>query len=143
VRHAEGRAFIARQAPASWDAIVIDAFVAATVPSRLITMQALGEAARAAPLALVNVLDDRAAREVHAVGAACAHAYASVWALGGRAGNTIVVGTSGELHLDLDRIAAQLAADPSPARITSPDAMARAVAGTVPLRDEGVERARP
>ncbi len=38
--------------------------------------------------------------------------------------------------LDLDRIAAATAADPSPARLMPPDAMAPALAGTLPLRDE-------
>ena len=37
VRHIDGRAFVATQAGTSWDAIVIDAFVAAIVPRRLIT----------------------------------------------------------------------------------------------------------
>jgi hypothetical protein len=143
VRHAEGRAFIARQPSASWDAIVIDAFVAATVPRRLITVDALRDVARVAPLALVNVLDDRAARDVYAIAAGLAGAFARVWALGARAGNTIVIGASAGLPLDLDRIAAQLASDPSPARLTPPDAVARLAAGTVPLRDEGVERAGP
>src|SRR6201999_980320 len=52
VRHAEGRAFVASQAPGSWDAIVIDAFVGATVPRQLITAEALADVARVAPLAL-------------------------------------------------------------------------------------------
>ncbi len=138
VRLAEGRGFVARQQAASWDAIVIDAFVAATVPRRLITMQALADVARVAPLALINVLDDRSARDVRAVAAALAEAYPRTWALGGRGGNTIVIGSAGLARLDLDRIAGHLAADPSPARLTSPAAIARLVAGTLPLRDEDV-----
>ena len=116
VRVAEGRAFVALQPDASWDAIAVDAFVAATVPPHLITVEALADAARVAPVTLVNVLDDRGAREVRAVAAAMSDAYPHVWALGGRAGNTIVVGAAGVL--DLDRIRAGAAADPSPARLT-------------------------
>jgi hypothetical protein len=134
VRLAEGRAFLAGQRSAGWDAVVVDAFVAATVPRSLITVQALAEVARVAPLALINVLDNRAAREVRTVGAGLATVYPRVWALGGRAGNTILVGSAA--RVDLGRIAAQAAADPSPARLTPPDAMALRLAGTVPLRDE-------
>lgn len=136
VRHAEGRAFIARQPAARWDAVAIDAFVAATVPRHLITVEAATALARVAPLALINVLDGRAAREVHAVAAGLARAYPLVWALGARVGNTIVVGSA--RPLDLDRIAAEAVADPSPARLTRPETMARHITGAVPLRDEGV-----
>jgi hypothetical protein len=133
VRVADGRAFIARQARGSWDAIAIDAFIAATIPRRLITVQALADVARVAPLALVNVLDDRSAREVRTVAAGLSAAYPRVWALGGRAGNTVVAGSVAPF--DLDRIAAAASADPSPARITPPDALARGLAGTLPLHD--------
>ncbi|HKO27931.1 MAG TPA: fused MFS/spermidine synthase [Solirubrobacteraceae bacterium] len=136
VRHAEGRAFIARQPRSRWDAVAIDAFVAATVPRQLITHEAATDLARVAPLTLINVLDNRAARVIHTVAAGLARAYPRVWALGARAGNTIVVGSA--RPLDLDRIAAEAAADPSPARVTRPDAMARLAAGAVPLSDEGV-----
>jgi hypothetical protein len=136
VRIADGRTFISGQSSATWDAVVIDAFVAATVPRRLITVQALADVARVAPIALINVLDNRAARDVRAIGAGLAAAYPRVWALGGRAGNTILAGAVAEL--DLDRIASSAAADPSPARLTRPDAMALLLAGTPPLRDEDV-----
>jgi hypothetical protein len=120
VRHAEGRSFVARQAPSSWDAVVIDAFVAAIVPRRLITVQALADVARVAPLALVNVVDDRSAREVRTIAAGLAQAYSTVWTLGGRSGNV-------DLDLDLDL------------ELTSPDALERLIAGTVPLADEEVK----
>lgn len=136
VRHAEGRAHIARQADGAWDAIVIDAFVGATVPRSLITVEALTDVARAAPLALINVVDNRAAREVRAVAAGLAEAYPRVWTLGGRVGNTVVVG--GIAALGLDRIAAVVAGDPSPARLTPPDAMGPLIAGTPPLRDAAI-----
>ena len=134
VRVAEGRAFVALQPDASWDAIAIDAFVAATVPPHLITVEALADAARVAPLTLVNVLDDRAARDVRAVAAALSDPYPDVWTLGGRAGNTIVAGAVAPL--DLDRIRARAAADPSPARLTPPGAVARMLDGAAALRDE-------
>lgn len=136
VRAAEGRASIAAQRDASWDAIVIDAFIGARVPRRLITAEALSDAARVAPLTLVNVVDNRAARDVRAVAAALAAAYPQTWALGGRAGNTVVAGCAAKL--DLDRIGARTAADRSPAQLRGPGAMARLVAGTPPLRDEDV-----
>ncbi|HSC05079.1 MAG TPA: fused MFS/spermidine synthase [Solirubrobacteraceae bacterium] len=139
VRHAEGRAFIARQPDAGWDAVAIDAFVAASVPRQLITVEATTDLARVAPLALVNVLDDRAARVLHAVAAGLARVYPRVWALGARAGNTLVVGSA--RWLDLDRIAAEAAADPSPGRLTRPSTMARLIAGAVALHDEGVRAA--
>ncbi len=136
VRHAEGRAFLAAQGRRSWDALVIDAFVGAAVPRRLITVQALAEVARVAPLGVVNVVDNRSAHDVRTVAAALATAYPQVWALGGRVGNTVVVGSTEKLALD--RIAAQAVADPSPARLTSPSTLARLAAGTLPLRDEEV-----
>ena len=130
VRHAEGRSFIAKHRDESWDATVIDAFVGAVVPRRLITVEALCEVARAAPLALINVVDDRSRGEVKAVAAGLAVAYPRVWALGGRVGNTVVAGAVAAL--DLDRIGALAAADPSPARLM------RSVAaeGALPLRDD-------
>jgi hypothetical protein len=134
VRRAEGRAFVADQRDGSWDAIVIDAFVAATVPRELITVQALADMARVAPLTVVNVIDNRAAHDVRTIAAGLAASYPNVWTLGARAGNTIVTGT--ELGLDLDRIAARAAGDPSPARLLSPRELARSLAGTVPLRDQ-------
>jgi len=139
VRVAEGRAFLAGQRSATWDAVVVDAFVAATVPRRLVTVEALADAARVAPLALINVLDNRAARDVRTIGAGLATAYPRVWALGVRAGNTILAGAVADL--DLDRIAAQAAADPSPARLTRPEAMALLVGGTPALRDEDLPAA--
>jgi spermidine synthase len=136
VRHAEGRAFVAGQPAGSWEAVVIDAFVGAAVPRRLITAEALSDVARVAPLALVNVVDNRAARDVGAVAAGLAEAYPRTWALGGRVGNTVVAGSAGAL--DLRPIAARAAADQSPARLTPPRAMAQRLAGTPPLRDEEV-----
>jgi hypothetical protein len=133
VRLADGRAFLASQPNGGWDAVVIDAFVGAIVPRRLITVEALADVARVAPLALINVVDNRSAREVRAIGAAMSAGYPLVWALGDRAGNTIVAGAAAEL--DLARIAAQAAADPSPARLTAPKAMALGLAGTPALYD--------
>ncbi|MBV8217097.1 MAG: fused MFS/spermidine synthase [Solirubrobacterales bacterium] len=128
VRLADGRTFIAGQTRASWDAVVIDAFVAATVPRRLITAEALADVARVAPLALVNVVDNRAARDVHAIAAGLSSAYPRVWTLGGHGGNTVVLGAAAAL--DLTRVAALAAADPAPARLR-----ALSITGAAPLRD--------
>ena len=134
VRHAEGRAFVAGQPADRWDAIVIDAFVGAAVPRHLVTAEALADVARVAPLALINVVDNRAGREVRTIAAGLATAFPRVWSLGGRAGNTILAGSVAPLDLPL--IAARALADPSPARLTHPGAMAQQLAGTPPLRDD-------
>jgi hypothetical protein len=139
VRHIDGRAFVAGQPDASWDAVVIDAFVGALVPRALITAQALAEVARIAPLALVNVIDDRAARQVHAVAAGLATAYARVWTIGGRVGNAVVAGAAA--RPDTDLIAARLAGDPSPPPPGGSLPLAHAIAVTPPLRDEELEEA--
>jgi Methyltransferase small domain len=117
VRHADGRAHIAAQPDASWDAIVVDAFVGACVPTRLITVEALTDAARVAPLTLVNVVDDRSARDVRAAASAMALAYPTVWTMGHRAGNTIVAGGEPGCLSDLDLLASRLAAECAPVRV--------------------------
>ena len=134
VRNADGRAFLAGQEGGAWDAVVVDAFVGAVVPRQLITVEALAGVARVAPLALDQrprqprrpVRSEPSARRSRSV-------YPRVWALGARAGNTILGGAVAAL--DLDRIAAAAAADPSPTRVTPPDAMALLIGGTAPLRD--------
>lgn len=133
VRQAEGRAHVATLPAGSFDAVVIDAFLGAEVPTGLVTVQALSEVARVAPLALVNVVDSRALTQVAPIAAGLAAAYPSVWALGNRVGNTIVAG-SARLP-DLQRIAARAAADPAPARLTAPGEAARWVAGTAAYHD--------
>ncbi len=135
VRHAEGREHIAAQRDDSWDAIVIDAFVGSRVPARLVTVEALIDAARVAPLTLVNVVDNRSGRDVRAIVAAAAVAYPRVWTLGQRVGNTIVAGNTATHEPDLARITARAAADRSPARLTPPERIARIAAAAFPLRD--------
>jgi spermidine synthase len=135
VRQVEGRAHIAAQPDASWDAIVIDAFVGARVPSALVTVEAIVEAARVAALTLVNVVDNRSARDVRAVASALASAYPSVWMLGQRTGNAIVAGSTSAHAPDLARVAARATADPSPARLTPPGQLAPMIASIAPLRD--------
>jgi spermidine synthase len=134
VRHVEGRAHLGAQGDDSWEAVVIDAFAGARIPHALITVQAARLAARVAPLTLVNVVDDRAARVVHQVSAAFATAYPFVWMLSGRIGNTIVVAARGALPLD--RIAAAVAGDPAPPQLIGPAATARRIASAPPLRDD-------
>jgi hypothetical protein len=135
VRHADGRAHIAAQADGSWDAIVIDAFIGAIVPTRLVTVEATIDAARVAPLTLVNVVDNRTSRDIKRVAAAMAAAYPRVWTLGQRTGNAIVAGCAPAHAVDLERIAARAAADPSPARVTPSAQVVQMIASTVPLRD--------
>ncbi len=135
VRHAEGRAHISSRPDDSWDAIVIDAFVGARIPTTLITAEAMTEAARVAPMTLINVVDDRSAGVVSSVVATAASAYPRVWTLGGRAGNTIVAGCMTGSEPDLARVAPRAAADPSPARVSSPEQVRRILAASAPLRD--------
>jgi hypothetical protein len=132
----EGRRHIAAQPDRSWDAIVIDAFVGARVPPRLITVEAMTDAARVAPLTLVNVVDNRSARDVRAVASALAVAYPVVWTLGQRAGNAIVAGCATGHVVDLARVAARAAADPSPARVTPPGQVGQMIASIAPLHDD-------
>jgi hypothetical protein len=139
VRHAEGRAFLSERPDARWDAIIVDAFIGAAVPRRLITVEAFAAIARAAPLTLVNVVDNRSAREVRLVAAGIATAYPSVWTLGPRAGNSIVAGSAVTPPLTL--VASRAAADPSPARLTTPATLAALLRGTVALRDADLDHA--
>jgi spermidine synthase len=117
VRHADGCTHIAAQADGSWDAIVIDAFVGVRIPDDLVAVQTLSDAARVAPMTLINVVDNRSARNVDAVRSAVAAAYPRVWTLGHVVGNTIVAGCAADRVPDLDLIAARAAADRSPARL--------------------------
>jgi len=134
VRHADGREWLATQPDSSRDAVVIDAFLGARIPLRLITVEALRDVARVAPLALVNVVDDRSRRVVDRVAAGLADAFEHVFTLGGRSGNTIVAGAAGAVP-PLERIGAAAAADRSPATVTGPPALARRLAAAVPARD--------
>jgi spermidine synthase len=133
VRLGDGREHVARQPDGGWDAIVIDAFVGATIPRRLVTVQALTDVARVAPLALVNVVDSRSRHVVRAVAAGLASVYPQTWALGGRVGNSVVVGS--KTTIDLDQVRARAAADPAPAHLTAPAALVQAVTGTLPWTD--------
>jgi spermidine synthase len=133
VRRSDGREYVATQADGSWEAIVIDAFIGAAVPRRLVTVQALTDISRVAPLALINVVDDRSARFVRRVAAGLAEVYPHTWTLGARAGNTIVAGARTEL--DLDHVRARAAADRSPARLTPPAILARLLAGASAWHD--------
>jgi hypothetical protein len=133
VRHVEGRAWLTRQLDSSFDAVVVDAFLGARIPRRLATAEAFAEAARVAPVTLVNVVDDRSREEIRAVVAALATAFPHTWTLGARAGNTICVGTRSALPLP--RIAAAAAGDLSPPRLQDPTATARLATGASVRRD--------
>ena len=134
VRRVDGRAFIAGQPDGTWDAVVVDAYVGAAVPRRLVTVEALTDVGRVAPVAIVNVVDNRAGHVVRRVAAGLSAAYPRVFSLGGRAGNTVLV--AGRRDLDLPRLAAAAAADPSPARLTLPQEWARLLAASAPFRDQ-------
>jgi hypothetical protein len=116
VRQIDGREFVARQATASFDAIVIDAFIGAVTPPALLTVGAFDDAARVAPLTLINVVDDRSGRLTESICAALGAVNDQVWSIHGRAGNTVLIGGS-LARSTLQRIGAQLAGDHSPAQI--------------------------
>lgn len=103
------------------------------MPAQLVTVEALADAARVAPLALVNIVDNRSGRARARIAAALAGAYRRVWALGGRSGNTVLVGDGG--GIGLARIAAAAAADPSPASLTAPAEIARLAAACAATHD--------
>ncbi len=133
VRQADGRAFIAGRPDGDRDAVVIDAYIGAAVPRRLVTVEALADVRRVAAMAVVNVVDNRAGHVVRRVAAGLAEAYPRVWTLGGRAGNTVIAGSV--TALDLRRISAAAAADPAPARLTPPGELAPLMAAVAPFRD--------
>ncbi|HWF73748.1 MAG TPA: hypothetical protein VG186_10420, partial [Solirubrobacteraceae bacterium] len=73
--------------------------------------------------------------ELRAVAAGLAEPYPRVWSVGAPSGNIVLVGDA--TNVDADRVATQAAADPAPAWLTPPGAIARLIAGTSPLRDPG------
>lgn len=137
VRVGDGRERIAAKADGSVDAIVLDAFVGARVPRHLVTAEALADAARVAPLALVNIVDTRRLDDTRAIAAALRSAYPWVAALGARGlrgGNVVLIGAP--QAPPVDRIGPRTAADPSPARVVTPAEVRRLVAGRRAPRDD-------
>jgi len=138
VRVGDGRERIAAREDDGADAIVLDAFVGARVPAHLVTVEALADAARVAPLTLVNIVDTRTLQDTRAIAAALRTAYPHAVALGARGlrGGNVVLAGSRE-PLPAARLASAGAADPSPARLVGADELARLVGGTAPGRDGG------
>ncbi|HET9719870.1 MAG TPA: fused MFS/spermidine synthase [Solirubrobacteraceae bacterium] len=116
VRQAEGGRFLSQLPSASFDAVVIDAFQGAAVPAELVSAVTLSQAARVAPLVLINVVDDRAARVVCEVTDGISAAFAQAWRIRGRGGNSVLLG--GPLSEPAQhRIAGLLAGDLAPAQL--------------------------
>jgi SAM-dependent methyltransferase len=113
VRVGDGTSALAVEADDSRDAVVIDAFIGARVAPGPSSAAALADAARVAPLTLINVVDNRAGHELARIAAGLAEVYPRVWAISGRSRNT-VLGADHEV-LDLGRLRGPLARDPSPA----------------------------
>ena len=85
VRVGEGREVLARRGPGSADAVVVDAFVGARVPRRLVSAAALAACARVvapAGVVAVNVVDSPPLDEAAAIAAGLAAALPHVFALG-------------------------------------------------------------
>jgi predicted O-methyltransferase YrrM len=136
VRVGDGRALLARRAPASADAVLVDAFEGARVPRHLVTAEALAELARVAGLAAVNVVDARPLADAAAIAAGLRAAFPHVFALGAagvlgkrRGGNVVLVGA--HVLPPLERLRALAAADRSPAALLGPEDI-DAFAGGVP-----------
>ena len=88
------------------------------MPAPLLAAETLIDAARVAPLTLINVVDNRAARQVGTAASAMAVAYPKVWTLGNKRTNTIVAGCANARRPNLAHVAAGAAADRSPAQLT-------------------------
>ena len=102
----------------SGDAIVIDAFVGARVPRRLVTREAFATYAMIAPLTIVNIVDTAGWRDARAIAAGLSDANAHVGALGSgsrRGGNLVLFGSAGEPRWQ--QLESAAAADPSAARL--------------------------
>ena len=140
VRVGDGRAVLAGLRDGAVDAVLVDAFVGARVPCHLVTVEALADLARVARLAAVNVVDTRALADAAAIAAGLRQAFPHVLALGTpgvlakrRGGNVVLAGSRDPLPLE--RLRARAAADPSPAALLEPDAIAAFCGGALPWRD--------
>jgi spermidine synthase len=149
VHAGEGRAVLAARPAGSADAVLVDAFVGARVPRRLVTAGALAELARVvAPggLAAVNVVDVRPLDAAAAIMAGLGESFPHVTAIAAspvlarrRGGNVVLVGS--HAPLPLARLRARAAADPSPAAVLEPGAVAAFRGGALPWHDDPAERA--
>ena len=133
VRLRDGRAALETREGDSADAVVIDAFVGARVPRHLVTVEALENCARVAPLTIVNVVDVAGWRDARAIVAGLGEAYPHVDALGPgsrRGGNVVLFGSvATPRHRHLEGAAA---ADPAPARLLD----AAQLGGSAPWQDQ-------
>ena len=97
---------------------MIDAFIGARVPASLLAAGTLIDAARVAPLTLINVVDDRAGAPRRARPRRRRPGrLPKVWTIGNKRGNTIVAGCTNARRPGLAHLAARVAADRSPARL--------------------------
>lgn len=117
VRAGDGREGLRGLVDAGADAVVIDAFTGARVPRHLVTVEALRDCARVAPLTLVNVVDTAGLTDARAIAAALREVHAHVAALASprRRGNILLFAASP--MPDLRGIESGAAGDRSPARL--------------------------
>ena len=117
VRVGDGREGLRGRGEASADAVVIDAFSDMRVPRHLVTVEALDEYARVAPLTIVNVVDTAALTEARTVAAGLGEVHTDVAALAspGRRGNVLLFAAN--QVPDLLSIESRAAGDRSPARL--------------------------
>jgi SAM-dependent methyltransferase len=143
VRMADARAGLAGLPAGSRDVVVRDAFVGASVPGHLSTLEFAREAARVLAtggLYVANVGDREGAPLSRAEAATLLAAFAEVAMVGEpaqlrgrRFGNVVLV--AGDGPLPLDGLARLLAGGAVPARLVPPDRVRELVAGIPPLLD--------
>jgi hypothetical protein len=115
VRVGDGTLALAGAGDGGADAVVIDAFLGARVAPGPTSPAALADAARVAPLTLINVVDDASAREVDRIATLLGEVYPRVWSVAGRSHNTVLGADDSTVNLTL--VASPLARDAAPARV--------------------------
>jgi spermidine synthase len=146
VRTVEARAGLALAPDDSRDVLVRDAFLGASVPDHLATLEFAREAARVLEtggLYLANVADQAAAPHARVEAATLLAVFENVAMIGEpgqlrgrRFGNVVLVASDGPLPLD--GLARRLAGGAVPARLVLPDRVRELAAGHQPRTDAAV-----
>jgi hypothetical protein len=151
VRAVEGRAGLAEQPDASRDVIIRDAFMGASVPVHLTTLEFAAEVARVLETGgvyLANVADRANAPHARVEAATLLETFENVAMIGEpgqlrgrRFGNIVLV--AGDGPLPLDGLARRLAGGAVPARLIEPERVRELAAGHKPIRDSAAETGNP
>jgi spermidine synthase len=143
VRAADARAGLAALPDSSADVVLVDVFAGARTPAHLTTVEFAADIARvlrAGGTTAWNVSDGPPLRFVRAETATLRAVFAHVALLaepgtlrGRRFGNTVAVGSDGELPVAA--LTRRCAADPMPSRVVSDEALDRFVGQAAPVTD--------